>query len=252
MGEGARLDAFTSSGKYLGTDALGRRLTDAESKRLGLLLREHEFTDASMVALRFAFKLTRRTHASHDLMGRANLRLVCTGWDPNEVTLVKRLCRVVWSEWTHQLREDEQARAAVEVFIGEQKQEGYALPAAPAKGDPLRAKKQAQVAPSYEQLAGRLDEERADEERHKKQRAEMRKDLREVRAKLEKDGDEENRIYFDRKMAPATADETPEDMAKATTRPVSDFYAAQKRRVRAVQKHLEKKHGAPGSDEDNE
>jgi hypothetical protein len=53
-------------------------------------------------------------------------------------------------------------------------------------------------------------------------------------------------------MNAGTADETPEDMATATGRPVADFYSAQKRRARAVQKHLEKKHGPSGSDGDNE
>jgi hypothetical protein len=53
-----------------------------------------------MVALRFAYKKTRSHGRAQDLVGRVNLRLVRRGWDPRDVTLVKRMCRLVWSEYT--------------------------------------------------------------------------------------------------------------------------------------------------------
>ncbi len=104
---------------FPGTDRLGRALTDAEKKDLAALLRAHDFVGASLVALAFAFKLTRSQPAAQDLRGRANLRLVRHGWDPRVVTLVKCLCRYTWSEWTHQLEDTVAARNAEEVFLRE-------------------------------------------------------------------------------------------------------------------------------------
>jgi hypothetical protein len=88
-------------GAILGTDRLGRALTNEERARFGALLREHDYPGARLVALRFAYKLARSRARPQDLIGRVDLRLVRLGWDPNEVSLVRRLCRLVWSEWTH-------------------------------------------------------------------------------------------------------------------------------------------------------
>ena len=76
---------------YVGTDRLGRPLTNAESARLAGVLRANDFVGASSVALRFAFKKTKSQGRAQDLLGRANLRLVRRGWDPRDVTLVKRM-----------------------------------------------------------------------------------------------------------------------------------------------------------------
>src|SRR5260370_5593635 len=105
----------------LGTDRLGRPLTPEESKRFGAILREHDYTGARLIALRFAYKLARARNRAQDLMGRADLRLVRLGWDPAEVALVKRLCRLVWSEWTHAVGESDTARKAEEGFLRELK-----------------------------------------------------------------------------------------------------------------------------------
>ncbi len=40
----------------LGTERLGRRLTAKEKRRLGALLREHDYPGMRLVALRFAYK----------------------------------------------------------------------------------------------------------------------------------------------------------------------------------------------------
>ena len=52
----------------VGTDRLGRPLTDEEKKRFGALLREHDYPGARLVALRFAYKLTRSLQRAQDLM----------------------------------------------------------------------------------------------------------------------------------------------------------------------------------------
>jgi hypothetical protein len=98
------LDAFTSSGNYLGTDRIGRALTDPESRRLDKLLRDQGFRAASVHAFRFALKLAKTKGRAGDVVSRANLRLVCNGWDPNAVSLQRRLLRLVWSEFTHDRR----------------------------------------------------------------------------------------------------------------------------------------------------
>src|SRR5260370_16333299 len=67
-----------------GTDRLGRPLTDEEKKRLGALLRQHDYPGARLVALRFAYKLTRSRTRAQDLMGRVDLRLGPQGRDPSE------------------------------------------------------------------------------------------------------------------------------------------------------------------------
>src|SRR5262249_9360366 len=114
----------------VGTDRLGRPLTAFEKECLGELLRVHDYVGARLVALRFALKLARNNPAAaQDLMGRADLRLVRWGWDPNEVPLVKRLCRLVWSEWTHAVAESDSAQRAEETFLkGMEVTEGRTLP----------------------------------------------------------------------------------------------------------------------------
>jgi hypothetical protein len=110
----------------IGTDTLGRPLTNDEKRRFGRLLREHNYPDARIIALRFAYRLTRARTRAQDLMGRVDLRLVRLGWDPKEVSLERRLCRLVWSEWTHAVGETDKARQAEETFLRERKLSGAA------------------------------------------------------------------------------------------------------------------------------
>ena len=109
---------------YVGTDRLGRALTDDEKRGLAALLRAHDWVGACMIALRFAYRLTHRIGAAQDLMGRVRLRFVRSGWDPRQVPLVKRLCRLVWSEWTHELEEAKVAREAERTFREHMRDEG--------------------------------------------------------------------------------------------------------------------------------
>jgi hypothetical protein len=243
------LDAITSSGSYLGTDRIGRPLTDAESKQLAQLLRKHGFKGANIVALRFAYKLARSKAGAEDLRGRTWLRFIRWGWDPNKVTLVRGLCRLVWSEHTHQVKETEKARTAEEAFIAEQLAAGeLVLPAAPQAGDPLR-QKQELVAPSYEQKIERLDAERDDDERRQKKLAQMRTALGMLRERLDEQGDEVNADWLKLRLEGI---ESPKDMAKETRRRPEDFYAAQKRRGRVVRSVLAEVTGERQLDDDEE
>jgi hypothetical protein len=228
------LDAITSSNNYLGTDRLGRPLTDAENKQLGKLLRQNDFAGASLVALRFAYKLTRSRERSRDLMGRANLRLVRTGWDPNAVLLVKRMCRLVWSEFNNQIRETDVARRAEEVFLREEGIDADPIAAARSHDDPLRQKKEpVRLATSAEELAVRAESEREDDARDAREVGELRGQMGRLRDAFQASKDEVNLIWLEHFMKGKT---DPAEIARASGRDVADFYAAKKRRDRAVRK----------------
>ena len=192
----------------VGTDALGRALTDEEKRRFGRVLRKYDYPGQRLVALRFAMKLTRSRTRAQDLMGRADLRLVRSGWDPGRVPLVRCLCRLVWSEWTHEVEASETARVAAEGFLNEESAHG--------------------------RLAARTPEDRAAEIEHEQERhrhATAR--LSELREAFVQAGDEVNLLYLD------YASRGIEDLAiiaKESGRDVTDLYDAAKRRKRAVQK----------------
>lgn len=241
------MDAITSSGNYLGTDRVKRPLTNAERDALAKLLRKHDFVGASMVALRFANRLTRSRERARDLMGRTNERLVRWGWDPNAVPLVKRLCRLVWSEYTHQQEETALARRAEEAFLREEAIGDVPLAIAQG-GDPLRKKAPDRTAASHEQHVIRLEDERADDARRAAKLAEMRADLAKLRDGFEAKKDDANVVYLDQYMAGVDDVKT---MAEKTGRNPEDFYAAQKRRKRAIERLLAEKNGVPQDDEEN-
>lgn len=156
---------------FVGTERLGRALTDDEKKRLGALLREHDYPGARLVALRFAFKLTHGIGRAQELMGRVDLRLLRLGWDPAEVPLVRRLCRLVWSEWTHAVGDTEKARKAEEMHLRHlEATEGL-------------------VVPSVEQRAVAL------ESTHESQ-ASAKARLEKLRAAFETAGDEVNLLWL--------------------------------------------------------
>ena len=236
------MDAFTSSGNYLGTDRLKRPLTNAERDQLQKVLRKHDFAGASLVALRFAYKLTRNRLRAGDLMGRVNLRLVCWGWDPNAVTLVKGLCRLVWSVHTHQERETDVARRAEERFLAEENARADAPPVVAKRGDPLRPRKEEPMVPTFEQEA-------ADEARLAAELGELRANLAKLRAYFVSKKDEVNVLYLDQWMAGV---QDVAKMAENTGRDPEEFYAAQKRRRRAIERFLAEKNGVPPDDEENE
>jgi hypothetical protein len=199
------MTAFVGS-LYVGTDRLGRPLTNPEKNDLSSLLREQDFVGASMISLRFAFKLRRSKPAAQDLQGRAHLRLITRGWDWKVIPLVKCLCRFVWSEHTHEKRESAVARRAEEVFLRE---EGI------LSGN---------VAPSAAELAVRIESERQEEERNTAQ-------LDALRASFTEANDEVNLLWLDYTQKGIS---DPEEMACESRRKVEDFYLATKRRENHV------------------
>ncbi|HEY1697773.1 MAG TPA: hypothetical protein VGG39_36685 [Polyangiaceae bacterium] len=243
------MDAFTSSGNYLGTDRIGRALTDEESKRLGRMLRDHGFVGASMVALRFGFRLTRGRGNARDLFGRVQLRLVRTGWDPNAVPLVKRLCRLVWSEYTHEVRESDTARRAEESFLREEGILGEPRQASAARGDPVKPAPLEPVTSSYEQQLERLAAERDDEARRALSLAQLRRGLPVLRARLRANEDVVNEAWVECHLRGVRDLDA---MVKEKGHTKDEFYAAQKRRQRAVQDVLEETRPAAPHDEEKD
>ncbi len=206
---------------FVGTRRLGRPLTNAERKELASLLRQHDFVGASMVALAFAFKLRRNKARAQDLQGRAQERLIRDGWDPSVVTLAKCLCRFVWSEHTHERREDATRRKAEEGFLREQ---GLDHSAAPSVEDEIT------------RLATENEEIARDARR-----------LASLRAAFEAADDTVNLLYL--KYGSEGIDE-PKDMARLSGRDVRDFYLAADRRKRHAERLLAAERGA--KNEENE
>jgi len=193
---------------YVGTDRLGRALTNPENRALAALLRAHDFVGASVVSLRFAFRLRRSKPAAQDLQGRANLRLVRQGWDWKVVALVKALCRFVWSEHTNEKSETERTRRAEEIFLREQ------------------GIHSGTAAPSAEDLAARIDDERREEERCAAR-------MQALRAAFTEAHDQVNLLWLDYSGKQIT---DLAEMARLSGRDVSEFYLARDRRNRHVKR----------------
>jgi hypothetical protein len=188
---------------YVGTDRLGRKLTDAEKEDLAAFLRKHDFVGASAESLRFAISLRRDRAGGKDLQGRANLRLFRQGWDPATTTLAKCLFRFVWSEHTHWNREIRTSRKAEEVFLREQAIDHSA-------------------APSIEDFAVRLETEREEEE-HGKQC------IAALRASFVDAGDAVNLLWLKYRLSGI---DEPGVMARLSGHEPSEFYLAADRRKR--------------------
>ena len=209
----------------IGTERLGRPLTDDEKKRFGKLLRDHDYPGARLIALRFANKLCGgRKRSALDLMGRVDLRLVRFGWDPSEVPLVRCLCRFVWSEWTHAASESVAARKAAEGFFHElEATEGISVPSAEKQAVAHEARTEA--------------------------RASAQMKLDKLRAAFEKAGDEVNLLWLEYTLeGESDAGKMAERAGQGRT--VADFYAAAKRRKRAVRRILAEERGAPYNEEE--
>jgi hypothetical protein len=206
----------------LAAERLGRPLNEEERKQLGKLLREHDYPGARLIALRFALKLTRNQGRAEDLVGRAELRLIRLGWDQAAVSLVQCLNRYVWSESQHENREIRTGRNAEAVY----------------------ANSRENVA-SLDGSAASMDEaltspERAEMERRNEDR------LAKLRAAFEKAGDETNLLWL--KLTLEGEDDLAA-MAASSSRDVKDFYAAAKRRKRAVRRLLAQERGLPFEEE---
>lgn len=236
------MDAFTSSGNYLGTNRIGRPLTDAEKRQLHKVLLENGYRQASAIALRFALKKAKNKARAEDLFGRANLRLVRTGWDPNAVTLLKRLLRLVWSEFTNAKHEEKVSRGAEEEFLREEGIQAEPPPATPARGDPLRPKSKEPAAASIEHKAISLEERQAE-------LAEARKRYAELRARLSAKKDADSLEYLEHREQ---GRDEPKKMAEKSGRDVKVYYEAARRVHRMVERILAEKNGVAGGDEENE
>jgi hypothetical protein len=218
----APLAALLLMAAVIGTETLGRPLTDEEKKRFGALLREHDYPGARLIALRFAHKLTRSRGRAQDLMGRADLRLVRFGWEPGAVSLVRRLCRLVWSEWTNATSESATARQAEEGFLRE-----------------LEATDGVSV-PSTEKQAVRIETER-------EERAKATTQLERLRVVFEQAGDEVNLLWLKHALDGVT---DLQEIAAASGLDVAELYAAGKRRKRAVRRLLAKDRGVEFNEEE--
>ncbi len=232
----------------VGTDVLGRPLTDEEKKRFGNLLRDADYPGVRLVALRFAYKLTHSKQRAQDLMGRADVRLVRSGWDPAKVSLASCLCRLVWSEWTNATSETEAARKAEASFLRELEAGGgmklvrATSPEASGRADDGGAREWA--VPSHE-------DERAElaAEREVVTRGQVK--LAKLRAMFEKAGDEVNLLWIDLQTSRRAGSGDPRELAAVSGRPVEDFYAAAKRRKRAVQRLLANERGVDWVEEES-
>jgi hypothetical protein len=202
----------------LGTERLGRPLTDDEKKRLGALLRAHDYPAVRLVALRFAHRLTRSRARAEDLMARVDERLVRLGWDPDQVSLARYLCRVTWSEWTNTAVEDAKIKKAEKAYLRDlEVSEGLSVPSI---------------------------EQRAAEREAEEQAAALAKvQLDKLRAWFEGAGDTVNVLWLDAALAQGTAQLNLKQLAAECGRDVAEFYAAAKRRTRAVQRLLAKDRG---------
>ncbi|HEY5317757.1 MAG TPA: hypothetical protein VIJ20_07235 [Solirubrobacteraceae bacterium] len=175
-------------------------------------------------------------------MSRANLRLVCTGWDPNAVSLQRRLLRLVWSEFTHDRREEVLARRVEEEFLREQGIHGPVPPPAAARGDPLQPSPKEAAASSIEQEVITLEEEQAE-------LAARRKKLDALIERLRAGKDEIALEYLELRRNGIVS---PAKMVEASGRKVDVkvFYEAARRIQRLVERIAGEKPGArPGNDE---
>jgi hypothetical protein len=200
----------------IGTDALGRPKTDEERDGDEAVLIAHDFAGARLIALRYAYTRRRSDAAAQDLLGRALLRLVRQGWDPAEVPLAKRLCRLVWSEWTNELSETDAARNAVEIFLANQEMQKGA------------------TQPSVQDQAIALEDVRA-HEGHAHDLADA------LRASFEKAGDVVNLEWLAYWLA---GKDDIQEMARRSQREPREFYLAAERRKRHVQRILAAIRGA--------
>jgi hypothetical protein len=131
------------------------------------------------------------------------------------VTLVKCLCRLVWSEHTHAARENAATIKVTETFLREQAVHG---------GD----------APSAEDQIARIEAEQREEARAKQQ-------LDSLRAAFVAAGDEVNLLWLDYRLG-GVAD--PSEMARLSGRDVGEFYRAADRRRRQTARLLAPQGGA--------
>ena len=221
----------------LGTDRLGRPLTDAERDAFARQLREGGFREARAYGKLFAWRLARGEAGADDLVQRACERLVRWGWDPAEVPLRARLVRLVWSEWTHEKRERKTDRAAEDRFLREQQATAPAIHVRKNPGEFATVN----VAQSSEDQAERIQEE-LDEDKA----AEVQ--LGKLRAAFERARDTVNLLWLGYTLEGVS---DLQEMASRSARDVGDFYDAAKRRKRHVARLAAESHGVTYAEEES-
>ncbi len=196
--------------RLVGTDAFSRPFTDAERKAADRLLSKHGFSSARLIALAFAQKKCRNHSMALDVLDRAIERLARTGWDPAEVPLVKRLNRLVYSEWTHEIAERKVQREAERRFAHREwaTMEAQSSPEGPSEREAREA------------------EEEAASQAH----------LAELRARFEAAEDQVNVDWLDCFAEGLT---TPEQMAQRMKREPREFYLAADRRKGHIERLIE-------------
>ncbi|HEY8042590.1 MAG TPA: hypothetical protein VIF15_22465 [Polyangiaceae bacterium] len=201
---------------FPGTERLGRPLTDQEKADLAALLRAHDYVGARMAALRFASSRTGSLQAAQDLVGRVDARLLQWGWDPHDCPLKKRMCRMVWSVWTHELEASKAAERAAEMYLREEEAVGPE-----GKAAALRRK-------------------------HREHSAELA-ELESLRASFLKAKDEVNLLWINYQLQGI---EEPAEMARLSRRDVKEFYRATDRRKRHTDRLLAAQRGVKDNEED--
>jgi hypothetical protein len=231
------LDAKLPVAPVIGTDRLGRPLTNEERERFDKLLRAHDFLGARAYAVLFGRRLARSEAAANDLVQRACERLVRWGWDPNEVPLKVRLVRLVWSEWTHEKRERATASRAELGFVREQQANAPAIHVRSDSGEMVTVN----VARSPADHAMRFEEEMQEE-------ADAKAQLDKLRDAFVKAKDSVNLLWLGYTLEGET---DLQEMARLSARSVEDFYAAAKRRKRVVERLAAEANGAKYDDEES-
>jgi hypothetical protein len=207
----------------VGKDRQGRPPTEEEKRRFDEVLREHDYSGTRLVALRFAFKLTKAIARAQELMSRVDVRLRRAGWDPGEVALASRLCRLTWSEWTHAEEEDDANRRVAD---------GLAQDLEVTKGTKIPPVEQQVVEESDRTVILTKTVVR----------------LHALREKFEAAGDTLNLAWLDAAEANGGKPDL-EQLARATGRAVAEFHDAAKRRRRAVLKLQGEEHGVTFEEE---
>jgi hypothetical protein len=204
---------FAILAAVLGTDRVGRAFTQEERRALGALLKAHDYAGARLIALRFALKLTHDRDRAGELVDRVDSRLVRLGWDPAAISLPRYLCRLVWSEWTHESNEENRRREV---------EGAYALERRIIDGDST---------PSAEDQAIAAETKAGAE-------ANARAAIAKLRAFFEAESDTVNLLWLDAALRADGEPPNAKTLAEKTGRYVTEFYAAAKRRARAVARVL--------------
>lgn len=206
---------------YVGTDRLGRALTKDESRALQALLRKEGYVDAHIIALAYAHKVSHHQERARDLVGRAALRLVRQGWDPQEATLRQRMCRLVYSEFMHELVEDTTRKKAELGFVQGLGDEG-------------------------KDVTAPREDEAIELEVEQRRQAHANARLDELRDAFVKAGDDVNAVWLEH--ARKGVDDL-KDIARRSGRTVDELYLAAKRRKGHVRRLIASKKGTPYEEE---